>query len=110
MRWFVSQTLSLCPCLGISGFTTSRQLIPTLFEGTPPLRNCALPNIEQSSVGLWDGSIFLVCINIMDCSDKMWSFWEFDGVGQIVGLSSTEFGLASMIWGAVVVAKVRSTL
>ena len=28
-------------------------------------------------------------------------------LGQIVGLSSTEFGLANMIWAAVVVGKVR---
>ena len=29
-------------------------------------------------------------------------------IGQIAGLSSTEFGLSNMIWAAVVVAKVRS--
>lgn len=28
-------------------------------------------------------------------------------LGQIVGLSSTEFGLANMIWAAVVVGRVR---
>lgn len=59
---------------------------------------------DNRLAGLWDGLIFLV--NFPDSLSAIYVFELKRNAGQIAGISSTEFGLASMILSGVNIGKV----